>query len=873
MKMFRFSLFLAISYIRTAGPAGAQPLSPVAGNNFPSGAGPSAIIQLDVALQRDNDGALAIANHDGNSVSVMFPYGYTSLQHRAGSPFPVGAGPVALTTADFNSDRLADIAVANSDGTVTVLLAYLDSKNNVLYRQAAGSPIATSLFQSSIACGDFNGDGMPDLAVTNQAANTVTILLGIGLGRFTPAPGSPFPAGTDPRYVLVADLNRDGIQDLAIANGSAGKVTILLGNGRGGFSPSSGSPFAVGTLPQFLVLESLNDDLNPDLLVINHGSNDMTLLLGDGAGNFAAAPGSPVAVGIAPASAMNVGSYLAVVNQGSNSVSFLLRDGRSGFSMANSYATGQSPVSAALWLGRDLFIANNGSGDVTWLANGSLPIGPFEGVGFSPGTPCCVLAPGQTGGSVTFLVTNYGNNPIIGRSLTLLNSRYGLTLVSLSAPGWSCAGNTCAQTATLPVGGKVAFTATFNVPADVAGSVFLDISGPMGVAGGVAVNILPSSGAYVSSSPVTAPLILDGLPATPPFTLPAISGRHRLNAPYSFVLSGALYVFDALRNVGVFDSNRNASINPSSPGATTAYYNVADINATRFQLTAASVPSAAGPVSPATGTLYPPETVVPVSVASSLSTFQFSNWTGGVANPSVTSTSVTMDGPKTLSANFIPISSFFVRQLYRDLLTREPDPAGLSYWQGLIDNGRLPREIVTSSIFTSPEFTQSGLYVIKLYVGVLGRDPDFGGWLNWFTGLRNGATPASVLNLFLASAEFQNTYGSLSNSDFVTLVYRNVLGRAPDPGGFANWLGQLNGGQLSRGDVMGAFVNGPEFDNIVRSRAYANLLYMGFLRRTPDPAGLTYWTGILAAANPLSGAIYGFINGPEYLNRLASLTP
>ena len=234
---------------------------------------------------------------------------------------------------------------------------------------------------------------------------------------------------------------------------------------------------------------------------------------------------------------------------------------------------------------------------------------------------------------------------------------------------------------------------------------------------------------------------------------------------------------------------------------------------------------------------------------------------------------MTLTAPLTITANLIPTSSFFVTELYRDLLGRNPDTGGFNYWQGLIDRGTLPRSVVASSLFTSPEFTQSGLYVIKLYVGVLGRDPDFGGWLNWFTGLRNGATPASVLNAFLASPEFQNTYGNLSNSDFVNLVYRNVLQRPPDPGGLANWLGQLNNGVITRGDMMGAFVNGPEFDNLIRSRAYANLLYMGFLRRTPDPAGLTYWNGILTAGNPLSGAIYGFINGPEYLNRLAAIVP
>ena len=132
----------------------------------------------------------------------------------------------------------------------------------------------------------------------------------------------------------------------------------------------------------------------------------------------------------------------------------------------------------------------------------------------------------------------------------------------------------------------------------------------------------------------------------------------------------------------------------------------------------------------------------------------------------------------------------------------------------------------------------------------------------------------AILVLQIATMAWSQTFTEVPGSPFATgLAPAAVAAGYFNDVAFANWLGQLNGGQLSRGDVMGAFVNGPEFDNIVRSRAYANLLYMGFLRRTPDPAGLTYWTGILAAANPLSGAIYGFINGPEYLNRLASLTP
>src|SRR5256885_14056753 len=104
---------------------------------------------------------------------------------------------------------------------------------------------------SYAAIGDFNGDGKPDVAVTNQVSNSVSILLGNGDGTF----GAPvnFTVGTNPRSVAVGDFNGDGKVDLAVANfgNSAdtvtkGTVTILLGNGSGGFSQAASSPYTVG---------------------------------------------------------------------------------------------------------------------------------------------------------------------------------------------------------------------------------------------------------------------------------------------------------------------------------------------------------------------------------------------------------------------------------------------------------------------------------------------------------------------------------------------------------------------------------------------------------------------------------------------------
>ena len=150
---------------------------------------------------------------------------------------------------------------------------------------------------------------------------------------------------------------------------------------------------------------------------------------------------------------------------------------------------------------------------------------------------------------------------------------------------------------------------------------------------------------------------------------------------------------------------------------------------------------------------------------------------------------------------------------------------------------------------------------------MLRRDPDFGGWKFWFDQYNvQHMSLRSILNNFLTFPEFQNTYGNLTNDQFVNLVYQNVLGRAPDQAGHDFWLGQLNSG-LSRTDMMLGFINSTEFSTNVRARAFANLLYMGFLRRSAEPSGLAFWTATLADPTQLGNAINAFITSPEYVAR------
>src|SRR6185436_12956711 len=141
------------------------------------------------------------------------------------------------------------------------------------YSQAAGSPVSVGDGPFSIVASDLNGDGRLDLVVPSFIASNVSLLLGNGFGGFGPAAGSPITAGSSPASVAVGDLNGDGKADLAVANDNSANVSILLGNGTGAFSQAAGSPIAVGTFPQSIVAADLNRDGTLDLAVANEAAS------------------------------------------------------------------------------------------------------------------------------------------------------------------------------------------------------------------------------------------------------------------------------------------------------------------------------------------------------------------------------------------------------------------------------------------------------------------------------------------------------------------------------------------------------------------------------------------------------------------------
>jgi hypothetical protein len=223
---------------------------------------------------------LAVVGNDdlGGAVNVLLGKGDGTFQ--TARSFAVQDLPSSVAAADFNGDGFSDLAVVDRAGVVQVLLS--NGNGTFQHPQAWG---AGGMDPSSGVVGDFNGDGIPDLAVAGLSSDgrngIVTVLLGTGDGGFRDAAGGA--AGLNPQSVVVGDFNGDGIPDLAVANYNFGfgtpSVSVLLGNGDGSFQPAM--TYDAGTNPFSVAVGDFNGDGSDDLAVTNFVPSDVSILLND----------------------------------------------------------------------------------------------------------------------------------------------------------------------------------------------------------------------------------------------------------------------------------------------------------------------------------------------------------------------------------------------------------------------------------------------------------------------------------------------------------------------------------------------------------------------------------------------------------------
>jgi hypothetical protein len=260
------------------------PGSPIAAGEMPN----------DIAIADYNHDAkldLAVVNHESNQVTVFLGNGRGEFARGPQSPIIVQSKPHAhgIGAGDFNGDQKLDLVVES----------WGPDQVEVLFGKGDGTFITPGPLLSvgrrpyqRLRAGDFNNDGMADIVTTNSEGDSVTLLLG-GKDGIKESAGSPFPAGKNPFGVAVGDLNQDRNLDLAVVNYS-GKpsdlkndgITLLLGDGRGGFKIVAGSPFATGAAPTRIAIGDINGDGFPDVAASNSESQNVTILLGSNKGDF-----------------------------------------------------------------------------------------------------------------------------------------------------------------------------------------------------------------------------------------------------------------------------------------------------------------------------------------------------------------------------------------------------------------------------------------------------------------------------------------------------------------------------------------------------------------------------------------------------------
>jgi uncharacterized protein (TIGR03437 family) len=287
-----------------------------------SNAGPSGALELGQAIapadfNRDGIPDLAFVDFEGGFLDILLGAGEGTFRQTFQYSFAsTDLPPVSIAIADFNGDGKPDLAVlvsvppgGRTQGEVEIFLGNGDGtlQPPMSFALPAGNP-------TFIAAGDFNGDGIPDVAAT--AHGGVWVWLGKGDGTFSAPTAYSFPNVTL-TSVAIGDFNRDGKLDLAVANPGAGNVAMMLGKGDGTFlagavTPVSAAIATTGTVvgPAVLIAADFNNDGALDLASILGGQDGglgggLAVLLGKGDGSFQALAIDPELAGAIAAGDIN----------------------------------------------------------------------------------------------------------------------------------------------------------------------------------------------------------------------------------------------------------------------------------------------------------------------------------------------------------------------------------------------------------------------------------------------------------------------------------------------------------------------------------------------------------------------------------------
>ncbi|WP_173118323.1 FG-GAP-like repeat-containing protein [Paenibacillus qinlingensis] len=323
-------------------------------------------------LDGDGDLDMAVGCSEATQVSILLNDSEgSSLSLQAVDRYAVKGSYSQVVIADFNSDDKLDVVATNYEefgnnvNFAAILLGRGDGTllASVNYEISGEEPVSVTSF-------DFDGDGNLDVATANYVSNDVSIMRGNGKGQFAAA--EKYEVGNSPAELLSGDLNLDGKPDLVIANSGGNTITRLLNDGTGSFiSENFVSSTESSSKARTIAVADFNGDNTPDLAVAHTGSNLLSVMLGDGNGEFQIKE-HPADNRIVSPNSIVSGHFndddkidLAIANKGTKKVYILHGQGDGTFTSGGEYGGISEPSALATgdfnrdgW--EDIAVANNG---------------------------------------------------------------------------------------------------------------------------------------------------------------------------------------------------------------------------------------------------------------------------------------------------------------------------------------------------------------------------------------------------------------------------------------------------------------------------------------------------------------------------------
>jgi hypothetical protein len=278
---------------------------------------------------------LAVVHYADHKISVL--YGQQGGGFRAPSRINVSEGPIGIAVEDFDRDGYSDLAaiIGVQVGLLWGSASGLSGPSGTYYQVGA--------IPKQVVAGDFNGDGAPDIAVTNGGGDNVSVLYQQSSPR-TFGQHEQFAVGDRPFDISAADFNGDGRLDIGASNSRSDNITLLFGDGTGGFPLRQ--DYDVGGWPDRIASSDLNCDARLDLMVSNNNDGTITLLYGQEDGSFAGREEHAVAQGgDVDAADLNSDGLpdLVVTRANADQVCVLFGQSSGGYGNAEYYTVGDAP--------------------------------------------------------------------------------------------------------------------------------------------------------------------------------------------------------------------------------------------------------------------------------------------------------------------------------------------------------------------------------------------------------------------------------------------------------------------------------------------------------------------------------------------------